>query len=463
MDWQTKAFMQWQAVRDTVFVGTNKGLYRLNSDVWQPVSVGLSGPVYSVTGFEDNLYIGIGSDHLSLRAISSKPQETSDIVISDINWMDLGTPWTEIHHENATPFMNTSSRILHSTDLGGSWTQITHENESPLLNTAFGLLILTNTGEMFLPQGIVTRDENAFYRAGPWGIHRSTDSGKSWHPFMNGIVGSIIQDLVATDNRLYAYTGRNLVQSTNGGDTWETLRIDSSNRTPKSTEKDFSLINSYLVSRLAIANNVLYGIAHAENDLRVFNLFPGDAPMLVPVQGVPAFKREFAFTELQTWTETPQTERLPHNREKSDNVSTPMHFKFTEMHIAAGGLAVNEHTLYVEAGRRLFRWRPGDVEWIDTGLIDAGSGFKLAVSGETVYVGKRDGKLLQSLDAGNSWKDVTFNLPLHFERFNEIIFVGSTVYVATDTGVLVSQTGEHLVGADRWNGKAACHRQIRCG
>jgi len=105
----------------------------------------------------------------------------------------------------------------------------------------------------------------------------------------------------------------------------------------------------------------------------------------------------------------------------------------------------------VEYERRLFRWRPGDSEWIDTGLIDTGEprkderdrGFKLAVSGETVYVGKRDGKLFQSLDAGNSWKDVTSNLPLHFERFKEIVFVGSTVYVATDTGVLVSQTGEH--------------------
>ena len=70
-------------------------------------------------------------------------------------------------------------------------------------------------------------------------------------------------------------------------------------------------------------------------------------------------------------------------------------------------------------------------------------GFKLAASGETVYVAKRDGKLFQSLDEGNSWKDVTPILPLRFTRFKEIIFVGSTVYVATDEGVLVSQNSEH--------------------
>ena len=38
---------------------------------------------------------------------------------------------------------------------------------------------------------------------------------------------------------------------------------------------------------------------------------------------------------------------------------------------------------------------------------------------------------------------MTSSLPLHFTRFNEIVFVGSTVYVATDNGVLSSQNGEH--------------------
>ena len=32
---------------------------------------------------------------------------------------------------------------------------------------------------------------------------------------------------------------------------------------------------------------------------------------------------------------------------------------------------------------------------------------------------------------------------LRFTRFKEIVFSGSTVYVATDAGVLVSETGEH--------------------
>ena len=74
---------------------------------------------------------------------------------------------------------------------------------------------------------------------------------------------------------------------------------------------------------------------------------------------------------------------------------------------------------------------------------DSRAELKLAVLGETIYVGKRDGKLFQSLDGGNSWRDVTPSLPLHFARFKEIDFIGSTVYVATDEGVLSSETGAH--------------------
>ena len=105
----------------------------------------------------------------------------------------------------------------------------------------------------------------------------------------------------------------------------------------------------------------------------------------------------------------------------------------------------------MEYQRRLFKWQPGDLEWKDTGLVDTSEqpdkdlrcGFRLAVSGTTVYVGKRSGRLFQSLDAGSSWKDITPNLPIQFSCFKEIVFADSTVYVATDVGVLASRTGVH--------------------
>ena len=131
--------------------------------------------------------------------------------------------------------------------------------------------------------------------------------------------------------------------------------------------------------------------------------------------------------------------------------SLPVTLYFRKQHWEAGGFAVSGETLYIECQRRLFKWEPGSQGWRNTKLIDTNEqpdneldrGFKLGVSAETVYVGKRDGKLFQSLDGGESWRDVTSSLPLQFTRFNEIVFVGSTVYVATDAGVLSSQNGEH--------------------
>lgn len=119
--------------------------------------------------------------------------------------------------------------------------------------------------------------------------------------------------------------------------------------------------------------------------------------------------------------------------------------------------AVSGETFYMEYKRRIFRWKRGELEWFNTGLIDKTpfpdnyddavkenqKNIALAVSKETVYVGKRDGHLFQSFDSGNTWKDLTSNLPLRFKHFKEIVFAGPTVYVATDAGVLTSETGEY--------------------
>ncbi|RKU21753.1 hypothetical protein C6503_04775 [Candidatus Poribacteria bacterium] len=94
-------------------------------------------------------------------------------------------------------------------------------------------------------------------------------------------------------------------------------------------------------------------------------------------------------------------------------------------------------------------------EWFNTGLADAGEtiqsiadiedqgaiGFKIAVSGETVYVGKRDGHLVQSFDEGDTWNDVTTTLPFSVTQFKAIAFAGPTLYVATDKGVMYSSDG----------------------
>ena len=65
-----------------------------------------------------------------------------------------------------------------------------------------------------------------------------------------------------------------------------------------------------------------------------------------------------------------------------------------------GNFAVSGETYYMEYNYKLFRWKPGDTRWSDTGVQETceltrenmAQRFKIAVSGETVYVGKRMGR-----------------------------------------------------------------------
>ena len=416
------------AVENTVFAGTNAGLYRLNSDVWQRLPVGTSEPVHFVTGLENNLYVGMNADFLLLGPFnpgsfkSMLTEHAERLILSRTLWDNEST-----------------SRIFHSTDLGASWTEITPKNESPFMST-LGMTIVEGTGEtMLLPHGVAAVDENTFYQISSHGIHRTIDGGESWHPFMNGIMETM-QDLTACNDRLYAQTDRDLVQSVDGGETWETVWMGSNDQPSGAVGKNLSL-----VSQVAIAGEILYGIARDDDGLRVCHLSAG-GDVFVPVQEAPTFERESSLINLSTSAEEAKQKFSPNDREKNENPPLTFSFEYNEI----GGFAVNGQTFYVEYKQRLFKWKPGDSEWEDTGLIDTNEplhaldrGFKFAVSGETIYVGKRNGRLFQSLDSGKRWKNITPTLPLHFTHFREIVFAGSTVYVSTDEGVLSSQTGAH--------------------
>ena len=420
------------AVGNTMFAGTNKGLYRLNSDVWERLPVHPSQhAILSLTVFESNLYVVTGPEPSRWKFLESS-ENIENITI-------------QIHITDSPSL----ERVFHSIDLGASWTEITHGNESPFRSTALGAVVLTRTGETFLPQGVVAADKNTFYKGGSFGVHRTTDGGKSWHPFTNGITETTIQDLVTVNNRLYARTDRGIVQSVDGGQVWETVGIEAPKHTREGIEEEFSPLHFSLASQLETAGDSLYGIAPGNDHLRLFQLSVGDNTF-VPVERAPTFEREFSSIDLEEWTEELKQELLSGNSEGNEDFPAAVASLVTD-YGRIGGFAVSGQTFYTEWKHRLFRWKLGDSEWIDTGLIDTSEslkdrldrGFTLAASRETVYVGKRDGKLFQSFDEGNSWKDVTPILPLHFTGFKEIIFAGSTVYVATDEGVLASQNGEH--------------------
>ena len=411
------------AVDNTVFAGTESGLYRLDSGIWNKLPVDTSQAVCSLVASGNNLYVGTGSDLLVKLTPTEVYQETRN------NWDN----W----HNRSSPV-----KIFHSTDLGVSWTEIMDGSEYRHKGSPAGITVLA-AGETLLALGYaqsrsvdggktwtklgrdsswllesslpaVMVNERTFYKASVWGIHRTTDGGESWHVFLNGITGTLIIDLVAFNNRLYAHSGYEVYQSSDAGESWKKVPVNGQNAVLNPRTKIAS------ESKFVVIGNTLYFLSSEAEDFQIFRLST-DGDTLIPVQGVPIFDRETvnprAIARLQTETAT-----------------------------------ASRDAFYVEYQRGLFKWKLGDPEWTNTGLVDPirvspysdfRGGFKIAVSDETVYVGQRDGHLFQSFDEGNSWKDITSNLPLRFTRFKEVTFIGSTIYVATDKGTLVSRTGEH--------------------
>ena len=435
-----ETFKATQSSENEVFANVDSGFYRLNSEGWEQVPVEFLNAIHFLKVFENNLYVGMGPD-LSMPHLSKTKMQI------------IGSPNT------------VRGLIFHSADLGESWTEITPKDESLFFTAVTGIKFLA-AGETLLAQGVepfrstdagetwTKLDANTspltslnsryigvngrtFYAVGTRGVYRTTDSEDSWHLFMSGIAGTRIRSLVAFNNRLYAYTGSEIIQSTDGGESWKSVRTNADER--------FIL---FYDSRLTVTDGILYGITGEIESLRIFRLST-DGNTLVPAQEIPAFNRETLSTELLTAIAKSEQIYLPDDMEKDPKLTKVLHAAVTFARV--GGFAVNDEMFYVEYQRSLFKWKPGDSEWTDTGLIDLSEqpnedlrkGFRLAASGETVYVGKRDGTLFQSLDEGDSWRDITPNLPLHFTRFKEIVFAGSTVYVATDKGVLSSQTGAH--------------------
>ena len=424
------------AIGNTVFAGTNRGLYCLKaSDVWEQLPIGVSETIHALEVFENNLYVKTGRDLF-------QGTQTGTEVVSDNK--------------------ASSSRIFHSADLGASWTDITPEDESAFVRTSTGIKLLpvgetslTQNGRtlysgyaedapinlrsamdlfMLNRQPFVAVDENTYYRAGIYGAYRTTDGGNSWHPSMKGMVGSGTLGMFVFNDHLYLHTYEGIYKSTDGGTSWEIV-----------------CVGSFGYSRVTIINDVFYVIVNDWNTPRVLRL-SSDGNELIPIHGMPDFDGETLVLEFWTKAHFEQLKQadLVAGRPVIKNV--PATYYLLDVYGGkVGGFAVSGETFYIEYLRRLFKWKPGDSQWTNTGLVDAGkqpnsdldNEFKLAVSGKTVYVGKRDGRLFQSFDGGDTWKDLTSSLPLHFDHFKEIVFADSTVYVATDKGVLGSQTGTH--------------------
>ena len=410
------------ALGDTLFAGTNRGLYRLGSSGWHQLLADTANAIHALTVDGNNLYVGMGPDMSSWRFRQSAPSiATADGVKKRIfHSADLGASWTDITPTDESQVMNLRSALqvlavgktiyllgiteFRSVDGGKTWTSLRSSPISSLNQSSFPAVAV---------------DEKTFYKADALGVSRTTDAGEAWRPYINGMTGPRIRGLVAFNGKLYMRTWGDLVHSADGGETWEKARFNT--HTPTLTIDFYASIELTRGS-----DNSLYVISIEENRPSLFRASAAGGE-LIPVPGVPAFEVKGGPDD---------------DRPAPSYGLQALRKKYTYI----GAFAVGGNTVYASYKGRLFRWKPGTPEWIDTGMDDIYPYSALAVSGKTVYAGNRNGHLFQSFDGGESWKDITATLPIRFTRFKDMAFAGATICIATDKGVMLSRTGEHWRG-----------------
>ena len=493
------------AVENTLFAGTDSGLYRLNTDTWERLTIRPAEEsenqlaIHALAVDEHRLYVAAGKVLTNQNQIGMQLRAS---ITGSAEWSlyrstDQGDTWYSIdprkRQEDAEEKQGLEQFGISVPFPGAEGTDIympslklfaTHGRVT--IVDAFGKLFYSmNTGESWtaleaksgsgynVPPPVLMMDPNTFYKGGPSGVQHTTDGGKSWHQLNTGLVGTPVQTLIAVKDRLYANSSTNgFVTSTDNGESWTPLpggidhgvfikAFDDALYVKRGNQMN----SSSPIARLSTEDNRLTFI----RDMPAFeNVMPEKTD------------EEMGRIMMEALTDAAKQnleEGVPPNPEDVDfnQLNEAMNKVLQEQASAGlmsfiGNFAVSDDTYYVEYGKTLYRWRPGMREWHNTGLVDKGEdpfaslfsgpfdysadvstsydtinamGFRIAVSGSTIYVGKRDGHLLQSFDEGDTWNDVTADIPFSFEKFEAIAFAGTTVYVATDKGVVYSNDGTH--------------------
>ena len=477
--------------QSTLFAGTNRGIYRLNAGTWEHLQLPVDD-IAAVSSFvvsEDHIYVAVS---VNILEGDGTPQENFMPLWrgEKLSWWvfrsaDGGDSWTDITPVEARDLMRVlpqiallaskktllvigkdNGMVMRSTDGGDTWTYIESSGITPM---------------QFSVGSSLTLNQSTFYTAGSTGIHRSTDDGQTWHRFntrfesrVDGLVSFMARSASNKSSALYARVGPNLVKSTDKGQSWDAVNVALETDKPSYKE------NPPLIVQIVETDGVLYVKGIRRNSTAIFRLSNDGNLLSLPTEVPPSFNsgklmghvlggRNFNFKDerqmgqglIVTISSTIDPLSSGLIQENPDfgaerflkqliriNADSALAYELISEGLW-GNFAVSGETFYMEYNYKLYRWKPGETEWFYTGVEETielsrdnvRSGFKIAASGETVYVGKRDGHLWQSVDGGDTWNDITSSFPLSVEHFEEIIFAGSTVYVATDKGVFNSKDG----------------------
>ena len=274
-------------------------------------------------------------------------------------------------------------------------------------------------------------------------VFRSTDAGNSWTTFNTSLINQSILSIVAlSEQTLYVGTHDGIFRSTDGGESW--------------TKTNTGIINTY-IEHLVFFRNALYTIMTGDGILKSAD----GGNSWVPVnEGLVASNRGkltvsggnlYAATDETNYsTRDPSTAgiyRLADDGNSWAPIQTNMQFSNGRIEVI-NQLAISRDTFYlitqIAGALRLYRWRVGEDLWIQLkppGFLGWGA---LVVSGRTVYISPERGKLFRSFDEGETWTEVSQNVPNRIEETSSygLAFVDETIYANGDGVFRSTDDGE---------------------
>ena len=397
------------ATQDTVFAQTNKGLYRLNGNTWEQVSIDKENVQDKTL---DISALAVTENHLYVARIVEKIGSTGIGLDLKLEELKLQKPSWSLYHSNdrgdswniITPKLDTTDTktnlirdfptSLNKTVIvempsirvaasGEKVLVVAGKDHFYSINVGQTWIQLDDIGDTNNVSGVVLLNDNTVYRSGLSGIHKTTGWNTSWHNFNTGIVSTFIHQLININNTFYANIGELMVvRSTDSGESWTPVAGDA-----------------HKFTRILEFDGNLYAMNDIDSSIRLFR-FSHEANRLTEIPNVPVIEKVKTpkpnTIVVETYkfdgkgklnTDTPlDPESFVDINTLNKNLTVASHDIDTVLFMVSpfGSFAVSRTAYYVEYKQRLFRWKHGTTEWYDTGLVDKGKRANFENSGDFV-------------------------------------------------------------------------------
>ncbi len=357
------------AIENTVFVGTDKGLYCLNDYIWERIPVRQN--IMDEKGRDIHALAVAGDQLYAVKVVpATKMRVTHQISIgrgvkksiTNFGWIlyhsnDKGNTWEIIAHKEKIMEAN---RLYFPLQMFGPRRHqfpftvmgpnlkvkiAAEKGRIVVIDTEYQSYAIEQDGTWVLDDTIykgsipeitptpVMLNPNTIYSSDISGIRRTTDGGKSWQQFNSGLTGTTILDLVFVKDTLYAITRNRIITSTDGGVSW---------------------VDVFLSAGETMILKKVEGVLYMRTD-GILPVLGDDDPIGVKRKDRNKINGDNNLLDMDIFRSLTKNNRTTFNQE------TPT-LKFSNLpdfRLLPGDFTVSGTKFYAECDKKLYRWKPG--------------------------------------------------------------------------------------------------------